>query len=895
MSPFPSLGKKSAGDVTLTPAAQGTTPEPVAHAAPPRRRRFARLRALRALRARLAPRLAPVWRPVRRVLRPIARVVGVLLLIALLTSLIGLARSRAVAVPVAPPPRLVVNDVTKLNPIAVAAIERPTTTEEVAAAVRAHPGPIAIGGGRFSMGGQTATPGGVQLDLRALRGVVSFAPRERVITVRAGTTWREVQQAIDSAGLAVKVMQTYNSFTVGGTLSVNAHGRYIGNGPAIGAVRAIRLVLADGSIVTASRTENPDLFFGAIGGYGGIGVITEATLDLATNVKVRRDDSTMAIAAYRAYFERAIQADRHVVFHNADIYPPAYDRVHAVTYRETDAPLTVTERIHPADQSSGLHRFVYGVISGTQAGPWVREHAIDPLIFGGNPVTWRNYEASYDVSELEPASREKSTFVLQEYFVPVDSLDVFVARMGGVLRDYHVNAVNVSIRHAEPDQGSLLAWAPDETYAFVLYYRQGTDAASRHAVGRWTRAMADAAIASGGRWYLPYQPHATRAQFLRAYPRSAEYFALKRRVDPQGRFTNTLWDVYAPGADGAASTVSAARMPAYVPGEVRAALDTMTGYQREESAALLTHPEWDLVYTSDAYAAWLAAGRKPSAFPYTATVGTFWRSYWATYRDARRRFDVPLGLHVMLGVIGTSTALEYGLKAAYENTIGRLSELAMPAGGTAEDRYAARVATDYGTLIHDRGWYEFCFSCALGDLWRDVPLGGPGLPRKIERRFVLSAEYAIKAVYATLIGLGTSAGYDPDRKERDLLVAGWSDSLAGEPALRAVRVRARLDRGYSLVTVPRYDAYGAALLALGRHASAVRLAEASGCEVITLVGTVPAGWAAPAQSTPVLAYADPVAPARTRVLLRTPVRDVLDVLASMQGQPGVHVEHVYDY
>src|SRR5438046_7195224 len=106
----------------------------------------------------------------------------------------------------------------------------PRTVEEISSAVRASPGPISVGGGRYSMGGQTATPDGLQLDMRNFRGVVAFDPRARTITVHSGTRWREVQQAIDSAGLAVKIMHTYNTFTVGGALSVNAHGRYIGQG-----------------------------------------------------------------------------------------------------------------------------------------------------------------------------------------------------------------------------------------------------------------------------------------------------------------------------------------------------------------------------------------------------------------------------------------------------------------------------------------------------------------------------------------------------------------------------------------------------------------------------------------------------------------------------------------
>lgn len=831
----------------------------------------------------------------RPVTRPLFQFAMACLVVAAITSAIGLARSEGVVVTAAPA-RPLVTDVTQLNPIVVRQVLTPRTTEEVAAALQGTTGPIAIGGGRYSMGGQTATPDGVQLDLRDLRGVVSFEPAQRTITVRAGTRWRDLQRAIDSAGLAVKVMQTYNTFTVGGALSVNAHGRYIGGGPVIGSVRAIRLVLADGSIVDATPTQNAEHFFGAIGGYGGIGVITEVTLDLAPNVKVRREDASMPIAAYRSYFKRDVHGHRDIVFHNGDIYPPNYDRIHAVSYRETNQPVTIAERIQPVDQSSRAHRVAYATITGSRAGPWLREHLLDPWLFRGNPVTWRNYEASYDVSELEPSSRAASTYVLQEFFIPVDSFDVFVPRMRRVLQAHHVNAVNVSIRHAEADAGALLAWAPTETYAFVLYYRQKTDPASQHEVGRWTRALEDAALASGGRWYLPYQPHATRAQFARAYPRSVDYFALKRRVDPAGRFTNTLWDVYGIDSTGAPPAVTHDRMPAIVHGEVRTVLDTLAGYQRDQSAALLTHPEWDLVYTSDAYTDWLTAGKRPSEFPYTASVGTFWRSYWGAYREARRTYDVPIGLHVMLAVIGTSTALEYGIKAAYENTVGRLTELVMPAGGTAEDRYAAKVAAEYGRLIHVKGWYEFSFAHALHDLWSDVPLFGPGFVRKVERRGVLSAEYAIKAVYATLIGIGTNAGYVPDTPQRYVLAAGWNDSLAvTDSALRGVRRTQTLDRGYALLAMPRYDPYRDALLALGRHADVVRLAEASGCDMITLVASAPNGWTAPVGASPVLAYRVPVDPSRTRVLVRTQLRDLLDVLGTMQRQPGVRVEHVYDY
>jgi FAD/FMN-containing dehydrogenase len=823
----------------------------------------------------------------------------VLLAFGALVSVVSLWRTPALSVASRRDDGLRIDEVTRLYPVTVARVDTPRTTEDIARALRAWPGPVSIGGGRYSMGGQTATPGGLQLDLRELRGVLAFDAARRTITVRTGDRWRDVQQAIDPSGLAVKIMQTYDTFTVGGSLSVNCHGRYMGQGPLVRSVREITLVLADGTVVKASPSSNPELFHGAVGGYGAVGVIADATLDLAVNTRVRREDETMPLAAYGEWFRREVRDDPTVVFHNADTYPPAYVTVHAVTYRVTREPLTVEERMLPPDQASRSHRVGYSLIAGWPGGPWVRQHVLDPLIFRGNPVTWRNYEASYDVSELEPASRDRYTYVLQEYFVPVARLPVFAREMRRILRRHDVNAVNVSIRHALPDTGTFLAWAPEEVFAFVLYYRQGTDPEARREVGKWTRELVEAVLRSGGRYYLPYQPHATRAQFARAYPGAQRLFALKRRVDPGNRFTNVLWDLYQPAADGSVPAVTAARMPSFVPAEVRIALDAMPGYARQEGAEYSTHPEWDLVYGSEAYARWLEGGRRPSAFPYVGSVGTFWRSYLGTWKAARSRYSFGVGSHVMLGVIGISTAVEYGLKGLYEATVGRLFELALPEGGTAEDRYAARIASDYAVLITTRGWYEFPFGRALGELWTTVPMSGPGKLRKWERRFALSAEYGVKALYAGVIGLGTGAAYAPDELSRRMVVVGWGSAppaaVAASGAGSALSPVARLDRGYTVLEVPRYAPFRDALLALADRADTVRLAEISGSELVTFTGTAPRGWLAPARASSVVAYAMPTDPGRVRVLLRVQARDLLEVLRELRREGRFEVDHIYDY
>jgi FAD/FMN-containing dehydrogenase len=441
---------------------------------------------------------------------------------------------------------LVVNDVSQLNPITVSKVITPRATEEIVAAVKESAGPITIGGARHSMGGQIATAGALHIDMRQFDKVLAFSAAAKTVTVQAGITWRQLQEYIDPFNLSVLIMQTYANFTVGGSLSVNVHGRYVGLGPMISSVRSLKVVLADGTVVDASPTINGEVFDGVIGGYGGLGVITEATLSLTDNIRVRRHDETMPIAAYQRYFLAHVRNSPTAIFHNGDIYPPRYETAHAVTYDKTDDGVTVADRLIPDTSSYGLNRFVYWMVSEWPLGHQLREYMIDPILFAGESVTWRNYEASYDAAELEPASRASSTYALEEYFVPMDRFDDFVPRMRGVFRRHGVNVINVSVRHANRDPGSILAWAKTEVFAFVVYYKQGTSAEAQHEVGTWTRELIDDALELGGSYYLPYQLHATRVQFLRAYPRAPEIFALKRKLDPGDKFRNELWIKYGP-------------------------------------------------------------------------------------------------------------------------------------------------------------------------------------------------------------------------------------------------------------------------------------------------------------------------------------------------------------
>ena len=468
----------------------------------------------------------------------------------------------------------------------------------------------------------------------------------------------------------------------------------------------------------------------------------------------------MSIDRYADHFFAMVRGDPDVVMHNADIYPPDYKNVLDVSWYKTDKPLTIEDRLIPRDVEYFWGPLAAQFVASFDIGKRVREKLIDPVYYSLDRVVWRNWEASYDVRELEPADRKKSTYVLREYFVPVENFDLFVRRMRDIFKRHEANVLNVSIRHAHPDSDTLLSWARSEVFAFVVYYRQGTDAASRERVRKWSVEMIDAAIEAGGTYYLPYQIFGSADQFAAAYPRSPQFFDLKRRIDPAYRFRNALWAKHYP----------VLRDP------LERTASSIEGYYRGEEQTYLTVPEWYLVFNPLEYAEFLEAGRNPSDFPFMASIDEYWTMYDRVLAiNESGQFPENSEYLMMLRVIGISMTVEYLFKSLYENTIGRLTRWLADDEDTDEDRVIQFASRAYSDLIFDKAWYEFDFLSWVGRMWREPALIGPNMIRKYERKLFFTLEFGIKALYAKLIGFGAQTAYAPS-EERIYLTADFEEA-----------------------------------------------------------------------------------------------------------------------
>jgi FAD/FMN-containing dehydrogenase len=392
------------------------------------------------------------------------------------------------------------------------------------------------------MGGQSLARGGtvVTLDQEWLEADTAA----RAYRVAAGTRWSVVIAKLDALGFSPAVMQSNNDFGVASTFSVNAHGWPVPFSGCGGTVRSCRMLLADGSLVTCSRSENAGLFAHAMGGYGLMGVITDLELEMVPNRLLAPSFEETDGPALGARFAERLASDRSIqmAYGRMDVsIDRFFERGLLITYRPVeDAPI-------PPASGSGLvsrtSRYVFRAqVESDRAKRfrWWTEARLGPRF--ANRAT-RNSLMNEPVVTLDDRDPFR-TDILHEYFVPAGRFADFVEVCQATIPASYQQLLNITLRFVDADRDSVLAYAPEPRIAAVLLFSQEKTVRGEADMARMTRELIDRVLAIGGSYYLPYRPHASLDQLTRAYPRAAAFAARKREIDPGLLFRNNLWDGY---------------------------------------------------------------------------------------------------------------------------------------------------------------------------------------------------------------------------------------------------------------------------------------------------------------------------------------------------------------
>lgn len=158
-----------------------------------------------------------------------------------------------------------------------AAVARAASVRDVVRVVRfaAEEGAeLSIRGGGHNIAGLGLSDGGLTLDMSGFRDVV-VDPEARTARVGAGCLLADVDRATQAHGLAAPL--GFVSLTGVGGLTLGGGFGYLTRrfGWTVDRLEEAEMVMADGTVVRASRTEEPELFWAIRGGGGNFGVVTE--------------------------------------------------------------------------------------------------------------------------------------------------------------------------------------------------------------------------------------------------------------------------------------------------------------------------------------------------------------------------------------------------------------------------------------------------------------------------------------------------------------------------------------------------------------------------------------------------------------------------------------------
>lgn len=411
-----------------------------------------------------------------------------------------------------------------------ALIARCTGTADVIEAVRfanANNLTISIRGGGHNVAGNAICDDGIVIDLSLMKGVY-VDPVQKTARAQPGANWGDVDRETQVFGLATPggiVSNTgISGLTLGGGFGwlTRKHGFTCDN------LRSAEVVTADGECITASETENSDLFWGIRGGGGNFGIVTSFEYNLhdvgpdvmAGIIFYPLDAARDVLRFYRDF---AASAPRELGSNAVFLLAPPAQFIPEAMHGKPAIAIIVC---HTGSVEEGkqvlqpLKSFGTPIVDAIKPKTYLAQNA---MLDAGQPSGLHYYWKSEYLSEISDEAIDTCIEYAAKITSPNTRVNLF--HLGGAVRDYDENAMAASHRDAE----------------FVLAINNGwknpqdSEAQMRWTVDFWT-AMRP--LASGGVYvnFLSNDDGQDRVKAAYGAEKYDRLVQLKNKYDPANRF-----------------------------------------------------------------------------------------------------------------------------------------------------------------------------------------------------------------------------------------------------------------------------------------------------------------------------------------------------------------------
>ena len=420
-----------------------------------------------------------------------------------------------------------------------AAWERPGSEDELVDVIRraasVHRTVRAVGSGHSYS--SIACTGGHLVELTDYDRVLDADPTTGLVTVQAGIPLWRLNRELASRGLAMEVLGDINYQSIAGAISTGTHGPGIRFANLSSRVVGMRLITGGGEVVDCSATAEPELFSAARVGLGALGMLSTVTIQTVPAFNLHAVEEPMRMDRILADLDDLIDGTDHFGF-----------------FWFPGSPLALTKRCRRTQEP---------VRPRPLRAKWFEDVVIDNYVYGAAcrlasrfPSTARTIvDAASTKSRHDWIDRSDHVFatprlvrvVEMEYSIPRDAFREAFERLGRLVDSIGTPiTVPVECRWSAGDDIPLShASGRDSAYLAVHMYRgepydqyfQGVEKIMSDYEGRphWGK--------------LHFQSAETLAP---RYPRWDEFQAVRRRMDPDGRFRNPYTDRVLGVLDGAA-------------------------------------------------------------------------------------------------------------------------------------------------------------------------------------------------------------------------------------------------------------------------------------------------------------------------------------------------------
>jgi len=369
-----------------------------------------------------------------------------------------------------------------------------------------------------------AATDGVLIRPDRLSGIRAIDRVAGTVTVEAGTRLKTLNVALAAEGLSLTNMGDIMEQTVSGATSTGTHGTGRDSGAIAAQIRGLELVTADGSLLTCSESENPDVFAAARVGLGALGVVSAITFAVEPLFLLTAREEPMTFDRVTASFDQLHAENDHFEFY----WFPHTDNCNTLRNNRTIGPHAPMGRLREWCRDEFLANGVFQALNSVG-------RAVPAAVPAIARIASRGLAASTytDIPYKVFTSPRRVRMIEMEYAVPrpavLDALRELKAMVDH--SDLRIS-FPVEVRTAPADDIPLsTASGRDSAYLAVHVYR-GTP------YQQYFTAAERILTAHDGRPHWG-KIHTRDADHLaEVYPRFGEFTALRHRLDPDRRFAN---------------------------------------------------------------------------------------------------------------------------------------------------------------------------------------------------------------------------------------------------------------------------------------------------------------------------------------------------------------------